>query len=330
MNEPKTQANAHDVVYLRLTRTELDLVITGLERYANDITNVLLFDTEESSAVLVTALRDRVLALTECFKQKKTVETDTQLAMPFVVAGADFSKGEDQTIHTVYQQMKAGPVAITEYIDMRDKPLSLLFKEYDDLSERIINNDGRLSSGSSAQLDYEMDLQEDIAEEFHRRFGLNKAVRAIIQKERVQERMSVQHNWLIRALLRIGIVSKNQEGLIMWPFHVYDEMYSDVVLSRQSWFEVIKTYNGARWLLNRWLPFRWGFRFGSVVFGDIGNSHNGIDKLRLSWFKRKPVSALAAEEVKRVPHEWDVSGEKCVKCGDKDMYADASCSVSGK
>lgn len=28
----------------------------------------------------------------------------------------------------------------------------------------------------------------------------------------------------------------------------------------------------------------------------------------------------------RVPHEWDSSGERCVKCGDKDWCADMSCS----
>ena len=275
MTAPKTQA----VVYLRLTPAEMHKVIEGLRLYASHTTDSIKYDA-------VCELTERLLKNQETCTRHEPVEEDAQLSMSFVVAGTDFAKSIDRIYQSVHQQMKASPV--TEDIDVRDKPLSLLFKEYDDLHERIINNDGRLSSGSSAQLDYDMDLQEDIVEEFHQRFGLDKAVRAIIQKERVQARMSKQHNWLIRALLRIGIVSKNQEGFIVWPFHVYDGIYSAVVLSRQPWFEVIKTHSGARWLSNRWLPFRWGFRFGSVVFGDVGNSHNAIDKLRLSWFKRKP------------------------------------------
>lgn len=43
-----------------------------------------------------------------------------------------------------------------------------------------------MSSGSSSQLDYEIDLQEDIAEELHRRFGLDKAVTTATAAESCQ------------------------------------------------------------------------------------------------------------------------------------------------
>lgn len=279
MSEPTKRA----MVYLRLTEDEFETVVAGLEHYANDLTVL------GNNAYMCAALAERFRTNQKAWTMYEDV--DAQLQMPFVVAGADFAKGSDKTVYTLHEN---NDKFVTPYIDERDKPLALLIKEYDILSEKIAGNDGRLSAGSSSQLDYEMDMQEDIAAEIMRRLNLKRAVRAIVQKDALEARMSAKHNWLVRALLRIGIVSKNQEGYITWPFHVYDATYNEVVLSRQSWFEVIKSHSnvGARWLVNRWLPFRWGIRFGPVVFGDIGNSQNGIDRLRVSWFKYKPAPTV--------------------------------------
>lgn len=86
---------------------------------------------------------------------------------------------------------------------------------------------------------------------------------------------------MIRLLLWIGLVSRNVDGRIVWPFHVpplWVWKQGPVGLWRHArvmgWCYRFRNLPGViKWLPGRLLPRRWGFGIGGFEFGDRGSHH---------------------------------------------------------
>lgn len=160
---------------------------------------------------------------------------------------------------------------------------------YDQTQEKIDSNDGRLTTGSSAELDLAMEDQSDIAEELRKRLGFDNAVKRIVQEKIRQYHRKRWPGLIVAILLRIGLVSMDYDGDIRWPFHMpeYWGMFWFHIKSG-PWVYIFRNHPGVvKWQENRFLPRRWGFGVIGFEFGDRGSNHASQDMDRESLFRRK-------------------------------------------
>jgi len=171
---------------------------------------------------------------------------------------------------------------------LRDLSLSQLIGEYDRLQESINENDGRLTSGSSAQLDMEMEAQETVAFELIERLGVNRWVIPLIQEEMRKYRVGQKRGMLVSALIHVGFVSIDHNGDIHWPFRVAPAHMWRYLFWHEPWFGAFRNLPGVvKWLNGRFLPRRWGCRFIGLEFGDRGSSEAKQDMRRDGLFQWK-------------------------------------------
>ena len=169
---------------------------------------------------------------------------------------------------------------------LRDKTMLELVTDYTTLEVAVAKNDGRLSTSSSDQLDYELEQLEEIGYELCNRLQIEKYVRPIVKEELRQRALNRRQNFLLRLLLRVGFISQDLEGEIRWPFSIDPPHMWRYYLFHEPWFGVFRNLPGiVKWLQGRWLPRRWGFRLLMFEFGDRGSSHLPQDSRRISLFK---------------------------------------------
>lgn len=158
---------------------------------------------------------------------------------------------------------------------------------YDRLQESINANDGRLTTSSSFQLDDEQEQQSDLAAEIRCRLGFEKFLIPIVREQIRQAFVNRKRNILIRALLRIGFVSIDHEGNVLWPLYIAPLHTWRYRVAHEPWFGMFRNLpHVVKWLEGRWLPRRWGGYFIFLEFGDRGSSCLKADLTRRSLCRR--------------------------------------------
>ncbi len=185
--------------------------------------------------------------------------------------------------------MNTEPVEETLYANrsskrrLQDMTLGELITEYDRTQEVIDKNDGRLSSSSSAQLDYDMDMQEDVAKEIVNRLGLRRYLNQVDHD--LVYRMQEVESRLRLGSFRHGDYQFFDGYLHIAPLHAWIEELQFGLINpirrgeRPRWIR----WEGGAWIfknLPHIKPGRWGF---GVLGVEVG-SRNPQDPVGV-WLK---------------------------------------------
>lgn len=77
---------------------------------------------------------------------------------------------------------------------------------------------------------------------------------------------------MIRLLLWTGLVARNRDGRIVWPFHVAPWFVIRHHFLYGQRFYIFRNLPGViKWVPGRLLPRRWGFGICGFEFGDRGH-----------------------------------------------------------
>lgn len=138
-------------------------------------------------------------------------------------------------------------------MDLKNLSLTELIVAFEASQQKINSNDGRLTEGSSDQLDMDMHEQEEIAKEIRDRLGcLGKRERPEDMPKNLTYRLQCIEGRLRLGNHRRGTYELLDGYLQIAPFHCWrDELIHGLI-------EPLKRGEKPRWI--RWAPGAWIFR----------------------------------------------------------------------
>lgn len=163
-----------------------------------------------------------------------------------------------------------------------------LVAEHSRLRAAIDASDERLTSSSSAQLDTDQDALEEVSNEILHQLGVREWMAKVAREEVRRARVEAPRNFIVRALLRVGLTSIKHDGGLHFPVCVRPLRLWWYALRHEPWFGFFRNRDGViKWLQGRWLPRRWGFWFLGLEVGDRGSSVWREDRARRGLFVRR-------------------------------------------
>ncbi len=156
-------------------------------------------------------------------------------------------------------------------IRLADLTLLDLIDRYDTMQAKINGNDGRLSTGSSAQLDYDMERQEEVAKEIANRLGLGHRL----------ERLTSDHTYRLQKIesrLRLGTYRYSGAYQFLGGYLQVAPLgawYDELVFGLINPLRRGEPPHWVRWQPGAWIfrnlphikPGRWGFGVLGVEVG---------------------------------------------------------------